>query len=43
MDINEAASVLNVDANSIRIARYRLRKKMGLDPDDDLYKIIHAV
>ncbi len=43
MDINEAASVLNVDSNSIRIARYRLRKKMGLNPDDDLYEIIRKI
>jgi hypothetical protein len=43
MDINEAASVLNVDSNSIRMARYRLRKKMGLNPQKDLYKTIHAV
>ncbi|RLD88174.1 MAG: hypothetical protein DRJ09_08875, partial [Bacteroidetes bacterium] len=43
MDINEAASVLNVDYNTIRIARYRLRKKMGLNPQDDLYKIIQKV
>ena len=43
MDINEAASVLNVDSNSIRMARYRLRKKMGLNPQEDLYKTIHAV
>ncbi len=40
MDINEAASVLNVDSNSVRVARYRLRKKMGLKPEDDLHEVI---
>ena len=43
MNINEAASVLNVNYNSIRVARYRLRKKMNLKPDDDLYEIIQKV
>lgn len=43
MDIKEAASTLNVEANSVRIARYRLRKKMGLSPDEDLYTYIKSI
>jgi hypothetical protein len=43
MNINEAASVLNVNYNSIRIARYRLRKKMNLKPGEDLYEVIRNI
>ncbi len=43
MNINEAASVLNVNYNSIRIARYRLRKKMNLKPEEDLYEVIRNI
>ena len=43
MDIKEAASTLNVEANSVRIARYRLRKKLGLSPEDDLYAYMRSI
>lgn len=43
MDIKEAASVLNVDPNSIRIARYRLRKKMNLKPEHSLYEVMSSL
>ena len=43
MDIKEAASTMNVAPNSIRIARYRLRKKLGLTPEDNLYEYMLGV
>ncbi len=43
MNINEAASVLNVDYNTVRIARYRLRKKMNLASEDDLHEVIKGI
>jgi tetratricopeptide (TPR) repeat protein len=43
MDINETASVLNVDYNTVRIARYRLKKKMELAPDEDLNEVIGKI
>jgi DNA-binding CsgD family transcriptional regulator len=43
MNIKESASVLNVAPNSVKSARYRLRKKLNLDIDDSLYNFIQAV
>jgi hypothetical protein len=37
MNIKEAASVFNVEPASVKSARYRLRKKLNLNPEDDLY------
>jgi len=43
MNIKESATVLNIAPNSIKSARYRLRKKLNLDPDDSLYNFIQSV
>lgn len=43
MDIKETASTMNIEPNSVRIARYRLRKKLGLSPDDNLYEYMLKV
>ncbi len=43
MDIKETASTMNIEANSVRIARYRLRKKLGLSSDDNLYEYMLGV
>lgn len=36
LNIKETASVLNLSPNSIKSARYRLKKKLGLEPEQDL-------
>lgn len=39
----EMASVLGISHNSVNVARYRLRKKLGLEHDVDLQKIIKEI
>ncbi len=36
LNIKETASLLNLSPNSIKSARYRLKKKLNLQPEDDL-------
>ena len=43
MDIKETASTLNVEPNSVRMARYRLRKKLGLSSNDNLHEYMLGV
>jgi DNA-binding CsgD family transcriptional regulator/tellurite resistance protein len=43
MNIKETASVLNISPDSVKTARYRLRKKLGLKQDDDLYEFVAGV
>ncbi len=40
MNIKESAAVLNIAPNSIKSARYRLRKKLNLNSEDDLYDFL---
>ncbi len=43
MNIKEAASVFNVEPASVKSARYRLRKKLGLNQEDDLVEFMRNV
>lgn len=43
LNIKETASVLNVAPNSIKSARYRLRKKLNMEQEDDLYEFVRNV
>ena len=43
MNIKETAAVLNLSPNSIKSARYRLKKKLGLEPEDDLSDFINKL
>ena len=43
LNIKETASVLNLSPNSIKSARYRLKKKLALEPEDDLFEFIRKV
>jgi len=43
MNIKESASVLNVSPESVKTARYRLRKKMKLNQENDLHLVIQSV
>lgn len=40
MNLKEAAQVMGISAESVKTARYRLRKKMGLGRDDNLVQHI---
>jgi tetratricopeptide (TPR) repeat protein len=43
MNIKESASVLNLSPNSIKSARHRLKKKLQLNPEDDLYDFMRNI
>ena len=43
LNIKETASVLNVAPNSIKSARYRLRKKLNMEQEDDLYEFVRDI
>jgi len=43
MNIKETASVLNISPDSVKTARYRLRKKLELKQKDDLYEFVGGV
>jgi len=43
MNIKESASVLNISPESVKTARYRLRKKLKLKQEDDLHIVIQSV
>ncbi|NJO89463.1 MAG: hypothetical protein HC831_11285 [Chloroflexia bacterium] len=36
LNIKETASLLNISPNSVKVARYRLKKRMGLSQDQSL-------
>ena len=38
--IKEAANILGISPESVKTARYRLRKKLGLQTDDNLVDFI---
>ncbi len=43
MNIKEAAAVLNIEPDSVKTARYKLRKKLALKAEDDLMKFINDI
>ena len=43
MNIKEAATVFNIEPASIKSARYRLRKKLSLSQDEDLYGFMRKI
>ncbi|MBU2884904.1 tetratricopeptide repeat protein [Gilvimarinus agarilyticus] len=40
---HEIASILSISSDSLRIARYRLRKKLGLEKGENLYNYIVSI
>lgn len=40
---NEIATLLNIESKSVRMARYRLRKKLDLSEEMDLNQFIHTI
>jgi len=43
LNVKEAASLLNVSPHTVKSARYRLKKKLSLKPDDSLVDFIRRV
>lgn len=43
MNIKESAAVFNVEPASVKSARYRLRKKLNLNQEDDLYDYMRKI
>lgn len=43
LNIKETAAVLNIEPTSVKTARHRLRKKLKLDPGQDLTSFIRQV
>jgi tetratricopeptide (TPR) repeat protein len=43
MNSRDIATILGISADSLRVARYRLKKKLNLEADDKLTAYIHAV
>jgi DNA-binding CsgD family transcriptional regulator/bifunctional DNA-binding transcriptional regulator/antitoxin component of YhaV-PrlF toxin-antitoxin module len=43
MNIKESASVLNIEPASVKTARYKLRKKLNLKPDENLVEFIRKI
>ncbi len=43
LNIKETASVLNVSPNSIKSARYRLKKKLNLEIEEDLFDFLRKI
>ncbi len=43
MNIKEMSSILGISVNSVKTARYRLRKKLNLEPGDSLHGYISSL
>lgn len=43
MSIKETANLLNIDYNSVKMSRYRIKKKLNLEPETDLVEFIHNI
>jgi len=43
LNIKEASTVLNIAPASVKLARHRLRKKLGLNTGDDLYVFLNQL
>lgn len=43
MTNSEIASILNIESNSVKVAKYRLKKKVGLTDEEDIHSFIHKL
>ena len=43
LNTNQMADLLNITNDSVRKSRYRLKKKMGLNKEDDFLKFVHEL
>ena len=43
MDTRQIAQLMNVEAKSVRMSRYRIKQKLGLDKEDDLNSFLQGL
>lgn len=43
IDTKDIASLLFVEPKTVRMSKYRLKQKLGLDKEDDLHTFIHRI
>ncbi len=43
MNLKEAAIIMGISPESVKTARYRLRKKLGLEREDNLIEYILSI
>jgi hypothetical protein len=43
MTNSEIASILNIESNSVKVAKYRLKKKVGLGDEEDIHSFIQKL
>ena len=43
LSLKESAEILGIDPNSVKVARYRIKKKMNIDESEDLHDYILSV
>jgi DNA-binding CsgD family transcriptional regulator len=43
MDTRQIAQLMNVEAKSVRMTRYRIKQKLGLDKEDDLTSFLEGL
>ena len=43
MNIKESASVMNIEPASVKTARYKVRKKLKLKPEEDLVEVVRRI
>jgi DNA-binding CsgD family transcriptional regulator len=43
LSLSETASILGVNTKSVEMARYRIKKKLELSPDDDLVTLMMTI
>jgi DNA-binding CsgD family transcriptional regulator len=43
MDTRQIAQLMNIEAKSVRMSRYRIKQKLGLEKDDDLYIFLQGL
>jgi hypothetical protein len=43
MNTKQIANLLNIEAKSVRVAKYRIKQKLGLDKDDDLDNFLQKI
>ncbi len=43
MDTRQIAQLMNIEAKSVRMSRYRIKQKLGLDREDDLNRFLQGL
>ena len=43
LSTDQLSDLFNISAGSVRKSRYRIKKKMGLKPEEDFLRFIHSI